>query len=77
MSEYILDLGEDPAPPATLELIAKHTAEIIRRQEEEESRRKWTLLFTIGGALFAGVRLGVIAIPHLRRRKQLGDPPVK
>lgn len=58
-------LGDDAAAgdPVIVKL-----DEIIERQKAEESRRKWTLLFTIGGALFAFVRLGIIAIPHIRRR---------
>jgi hypothetical protein len=71
MGDYVRDLGEDP--PATLESISRQAAEIIRLQKEEESRRKWTLAFTIGGALFAAIRLGWIFVPRVRARAgQLG-----
>lgn len=62
-------LGADPETDAALlSRIDTRTSEIIERQKAEESRRKWTLAITLGGALFAFVRLGIIAIPHLRRR---------
>lgn len=68
MSEYIAAGADDAPVPITLEILGARTAEILQRQKDEEDRRKWTLLFTIGGALFAAVRLGIIAIPHLRKR---------
>lgn len=82
MSEYLRTLGADPLPPeASVELtvdarlaqVNDQLVEVLRHQAEEESHRKWTLLFTIGGALFAAVRLGIIALPHVRRRHALGE----
>lgn len=60
-------LGEDAAAAGDPVLVRLN--EIIERQKAEESRRKWTLLFTIGGALFAFVRLGIVALPTLRARR--------
>ncbi len=74
MGDYIRDLGDDP-PPATLESISKQTAEIIERQKEAENARKWSVIIAAASALFAAVKLGIIAIPHLRRRRghQVGE----
>lgn len=73
-------LGADETAPETdvLTRIDERTAQIVQWQKDEDTRRKWTMLFTVGGALFAAVRLGIIAIPHLRRRSaqmgKLADP---
>jgi len=73
MRRYVLEpLGQDETIGTPLyKLLDERTADIIRRQKEEESRRKWTLALTIGGLFFAAARLGIIAIPHLRRRAKL------
>jgi len=44
-------------------------ADIQRRQKEEESRRRWTLLLGGIGALFAAVKLGIVVIPTIRKRR--------
>ena len=44
-------------------------AEILKRQKDEESRRRWTILLTAGGALFAALRLGIIALPLVKKRR--------
>lgn len=66
---YQLGADAPETDAAILQRLDTRTAEIVQRQKEEESRRKWTLLITLGGALFAFVRLGIIAIPHIRRRR--------
>lgn len=73
---YQLGDGEAAGDPVTDPLIVR-LDEILERQKAEESRRKWTLLFTVGGALFAFVRLGIIALPHIRRHAagSLGAAP--
>lgn len=43
--------------------------EIIRRQKEEESRRRWTILLGLGGAVLAAIKLGVVVIPTIRKRR--------
>jgi hypothetical protein len=78
MSEYIAAGADDvvvvpsAAPtetvPMTLEIIGARTAEILQRQKDEDESRKWAFFVTLGGALFAAVRLGIIAIPKLRSR---------
>lgn len=65
---YQLGADATETDAAILSRIDTRTSEVIERQKAEESRRKWTLAITLGGALFAFVRLGIIAIPHLRRR---------
>jgi len=60
-------LGASDAPPVVIDPVMARLEDIIKRLKEEESRRRWTLLFTIGGALFAAVRLGIVTLPHLRR----------
>ena len=67
MSDYIL-LGADEEP-ATLELLARRTSEIIRLQHEDAARRRWTLIIAGASALFAAVKLGVIVLPHIRRHR--------
>ena len=64
----------DPATdPVTLAVIAERTAEILRRQAEEDKRRKLAMIVTAIGAVFAAARLGIIAIPHIRRRIRSED----
>ena len=52
--------------------LEQRTAEIIRRQKQEESRRRWTMLFAVAGGLFAAIRLGIIVFPKVRKRKEAG-----
>lgn len=68
MGEYVRDLGDD-APVVTLDLLSAKANEILANQLAEKQHRRWTLAFTIGGALFAAVRLGIIAIPRFRRSR--------
>lgn len=70
MSEYIRSTGDDQIPPApvTLDSIARQAAEIIERQKAAETTRTWSMIIAGASALFAAVKLGIIAMPHLRRR---------
>jgi hypothetical protein len=58
------------ADEVTLEVIGARTQQILEWQRAEDRRRMWGLVFTIGGALFAAVKLGVIVVPRLRRRQR-------
>jgi len=53
----------------SLETLKQRSAETIRRQKEEESRRRWTLLMGGLGALFAAVKLGIVVVPKVRERR--------
>lgn len=55
--------------------LSKQIDQLLELQKREESMRKWTLIIGGLGALFAAVRLGVIALPRLqqRRQRQLGQ----
>lgn len=48
--------------------VLERLEDIVRRQREEESRRRWTLLLGGIGAVLAAIRLGVIVLPSVRRR---------
>jgi hypothetical protein len=69
---YQLGADATETDAAILSRLDERTAQIVQWQKAEDERRKWTLLFTVGGALFAAVRLGIIAIPQLRRRQAFG-----
>jgi hypothetical protein len=49
--------------------LEQRTAEIIRRQKEEESRRRWTMLFAVAGGLFAAIKLGIVVFPTIKKRR--------
>jgi hypothetical protein len=53
----------------TQEKIYGNTAEIIKRQKEEEKRRRWALGLGAIGALIAAARLGLVAIPFFKERR--------
>jgi len=63
----------DPEPvvaasPMTLEILGMRTQQILDWQRKEDRRRMWGLIFTVGGALFAAVKLGFIVLPHIRKK---------
>lgn len=70
---YVLAADDSVAGSATLDLVAQRTAALIQWTKDEDRRRKIGLLIGIGGALFAAVRLGIIVIPHIRKRRPLGE----
>lgn len=78
MGRYIHSLSADETvgSPTLLEvqqLVDQRTADIIHRMEVEKTARKIGTLVTIAGALFAFIRLGIVTIPHLRRRRAMGS----
>lgn len=54
--------------PAVAQSASDKLDEILRRQKEEQRARKLAQLVAIAGSLFAAVRLGIIAVPHIRKR---------
>jgi uncharacterized membrane protein len=47
---------------------------IVAMNAAEESRRRWTLALGVVGAVFAAVKLGIVAFPLIKqRRRALGD----
>ena len=70
-------LGDDkPVVPVVaadpIVRIEAATAEILERQRRDADARKLTTLVAIASALFAAVRLGIIAVPAIRRRRAAG-----
>lgn len=62
-----LGADEPAAEPDALVLrrVDASVAKLLAAQKAEESRRKLTLIFTAAGVLFAAVKLGFIAVPHV------------
>lgn len=48
--------------------IDERTAIILKKLEEQERARKWTLIIGGASALFAAVKLGLVAFPAIRSR---------
>jgi hypothetical protein len=72
----IVGMGADETPPATVETdqvvlarVDKTSAALLQWTKDEDRRRKWTLVIAGASALFAAVKLGFIAIPHIRRHR--------
>ena len=77
---YITTLGADEVEgaPIALEMLTRvdqRTKALIEGQARQERRWKWQTVVGVAGAIFAAVRLGVIAIPHVRARRaqRMGD----
>lgn len=49
--------------------LKEQTALILEKQTAEDRNRRLTTIFAIGGALFAAMRLGVLAFPKIRKRR--------
>jgi hypothetical protein len=65
-----------PAQPSDpLTLLEERQREILRVLRESEDRRKWSLLIGVAGAIFAAFRLGIVALPEIRRRREMGRLP--
>ncbi len=65
-------LGDEAAPETADVMLARidsRTAEIQQFAKDESVRRKWALVAAIAGAMFAAVKLGIVAIPHIRKRR--------
>lgn len=68
-------LGADETTGSTvgLEVLTRvdlRTEQILAGQRRAEARWKWQTIAAVAGAVFAAVRLGVIALPHVRARRQ-------
>jgi hypothetical protein len=69
-------LGEDTtltptAPvqaPDVLTVLDDRTKEILRRLDEDAKNRRFALIIAGASALFAALKLGIIAFPALRSR---------
>jgi hypothetical protein len=68
-------IGDDaatpaPAPvPAAVDSTVLERLEVIRKAIEEQNRaRKYALMIAGASALFAAVKLGIIAFPHIKSR---------
>lgn len=72
-------IGDDAATPAQapvpdavdsriLTVFEERTSEIIRRLEDQDRARKWALMIAGASALFAAVKMGIVAFPHIRSR---------
>ncbi len=73
MSQYIYggpsyQLGADGDAPV-IESVDVKLDRILRWQGEEDTRRHWTLAFTIAGAFLAAVKLGIVVIPKFRKKQ--------
>lgn len=69
-------MGDDITTPTVADPIAEiraMTAEILKRQKEEEHARKLALIVAGASALFAAAKLGIIAIPLIRSRVRPGS----
>lgn len=65
-------LTDEPAPPVTAEdfaALSKRTEEILRKIDEDAKNRKIALIIGGASALFAAVKLGLIAFPILRAKR--------
>lgn len=71
-------LGQVPEPPAaetpTLAMLYERQAELAKQFKESEDRRRLAMYVGMAGAVFAAFRLGVLAVPSVRRRAWRGNP---
>ena len=51
-----------------LEEVNARTRVILAKQDSAERWRKWQAIIAGAGAVFAAVRLGIIALPHVAAR---------
>jgi hypothetical protein len=76
---YFRSLGaeETTGSPVAIEVLTRldeRTKLIEEGQKRAERRWKWQTVAAVAGAVFAAVRLGIIAVPHIReRRSQVGQ----
>ncbi len=70
-------LGADEIDGAVvLAELDQRTKTILAKQEAAETWRKWQAIVAVFGSVFAAVRLGIIALPHVRervKRRPLGE----
>ncbi len=75
MPRIYAGLGADEVPvietdTVVLRRVDGAVGKLLAAQLAEEKRRKLTLVFTAAGVLFAAVKLGFIAVPHVLRWKR-------
>jgi hypothetical protein len=68
---YLRELGaeETTGSPVALEVLDRlemQSNQILEGQRRAERRWKWQTVAAIAGAVFAAVRLGIIAVPHVK-----------
>lgn len=62
-------LGADSVVPQDLAAkLDERTTMILRRLDEDARNRRFALMIAGASALFAALKLGIIALPHLRSR---------
>lgn len=71
---YIRALGQEETTgsPVALEVLDRlelQAKEILDGQKRAERRWRYQTAAAIAGAIFAAVRLGIIAVPHIRQRR--------
>ena len=59
---------DDPTAPLLARLEAQNAA-ILRDLQEAARHRELATWFGIAGALFAAIRLGIVALPEIRARR--------
>jgi len=61
-----------PVPPAVdatiLTTLDKRTTAILKSLDEQNKARRLALMIAAASALFAAVKLGLIAVPHIRSK---------
>lgn len=65
--------GETETDSVVLRRVDRGVADLITALKAEDRRRKMTLILTGAGVLFAAVKLGFIAVPHIRRWRGAGE----
>jgi hypothetical protein len=77
---YVTAVGADEAigSPVALEMLERldeRTKILADGQRKAEERWRWQTIIGIGSAIFAAVRLGIIAVPTIReyRGRRLGS----
>lgn len=63
-------LGDDQDPIA---IVQAQQATLLAEFRRAERARKMATIYAIAGAVFAAFRLGILAIPHLKRRRAMGS----
>jgi hypothetical protein len=63
-------IGADETDTVVLRRVDEGVAQLVAAQKAEERRRKLTIILTGAGVLFAAVKLGFVAVPHVLRWKR-------
>ena len=77
-----VDLGTDatiaptPAPGGNVLTRLEAQQELILRELSEAAKhREYATIFGVAGAIFAAIRLGIVALPELRKRSSARANP--